>query len=135
MSLQFTHPTRSKLRDWLSAAAPSDKVTEHVETCERCASRLVDLADSETSGLDKATDEAWLAQVVRAVWEPPADLAERVIRGIDERQRNERDLSVMFSLFGIATDTASLMLQPESDSTEARGATAPSLAEPDGDFE
>ena len=135
MSLQFTHPTRSKLRDWLSASDPSDKVTEHVETCERCASRLVDLADSETSGLDKATDEAWLAQVVRAVWEPPADLAERVIRGIDERQQNERDLSVMFSLFGIATDTASLMMQPESEKPEVRDAPAPSPAEPDGEFE
>jgi len=135
MSLQFTHPTRSKLRDWLSASDPSDKVTEHVETCERCASRLVDLADSETSGLDKATDEAWLAQVVRAVWEPPADLAERVIRGIDERQQNERDLSVMFSLFGIATDTASLMMQPESEQPEVRDATAPSPAEENGEFE
>jgi len=135
MSFQFTHPTKSKLRDWLSAASPSAKVTEHVESCERCASRLVDLADRETTGLDKATDEAWLAQVVRSVWEPPADLAERVIRGIDDRQRNERDLSVMFSLFGVAVDTATLMLQPEPGTPETGAATWAPPVEPDGEVE
>ena len=113
MNVQFVHPSRSKLRDWLAALAPSEKVTVHVESCERCASRLIDLADRETGGVDKATDEALLAQVVKNEWAPPADLAERVIRGIDERQRNERDLNVMLGLFGVATETASLMLPPE----------------------
>lgn len=116
MNMQFVHPSRSKLRDWLSALTPSEKVTVHVESCERCASRLIDLADRETGGVDKATDEALLAQVVKTEWAPPADLAERVIRGIDERQRNERDLTVMLGLFGVATETASLMLPPEPDS-------------------
>ena len=125
MSTQFVHPSRSKLRDWLASLSPSEKVTVHVESCERCASRLVDLADRETTGLDKATDEALLAQVVRAEWAPPADLAERVIRGIDERQRNERDLSVMLGLFGVATETASLMLRPEPEVPEARANPAP----------
>jgi hypothetical protein len=99
----------------------------HVESCERCASRLIDLSDRETSGIDKATDEAPLAQVVRADWAPPADLAERVIRGIDERQRNERDLSVMLGLSGVATETASLMLQPDPETPEAGGAAPASL--------
>lgn len=135
MSMQFVHPSRSKLRDWLSSLSPSDKVTVHVESCERCASRLIDLADRETSGMDKATDEALLAQVVRAEWAPPADLAERVIRGIDERQRNERDLSVMLGLFGIATETASLMLQPDPETPEPGGAAPASLDERDGEVE
>ena len=134
MSMQFVHPSRSKLRDWLSSLSPSEKVTVHVESCERCASRLVDLADRETSSLDQATNEALLAQVVRAEWAPPADLAERVIRGIDERQRNERDLSVMLGLFGIAAETASLMLQPEPETPEA-GAAPASLPERDGEVE
>lgn len=117
MNVQFVHPSRSKLRDWLSSLAPSEKVTAHVESCERCASRLIDLADRETGGVDKATDEALLAQVVKTQWAPPADLAERVIRGIDERQRNERDLNIMLGLFGVATETASLMLPPEPPNT------------------
>ena len=81
---------------------------------------------------------------MRAEWAPPADLAERVIRGIDERQRNQRDLSVMLGLFGVATETASLMLQPEpvSESEKTREtrvadpAPPPEPAqEPDGDME
>jgi hypothetical protein len=91
---------------------PSEKVTTHVEACERCASRLVDLADNETGGAVIATEEAMLAQVVKTEWAPPADLTERVIRGIDERAQNERDLNVMLGLFGVATETASLMLPP-----------------------
>ncbi len=124
MNMQFVHPSRSKLRDWLSALAPSEKVTVHVESCERCASRLIDLADRETGGVDKATDEALLAQVVKTEWAPPADLAERVIRGIDERQRNERDLNVMLGLFGVATETASLMLPPEPSNPALRESNA-----------
>lgn len=118
MNMQLVHPSRSKLRDWLSALNPSEKVTVHVESCERCASRLIDLADRETGGVDKATDEALLAQVVKTEWAPPTDLAERVIRVIDERQRNERDLNVMLGLFGVATETASLMMPPEPSSPE-----------------
>ncbi len=113
MNMQLVHPSRSKLRDWLLSLAPSEKVTVHVESCERCASRLIDLADRETNGVDKATEEALLAQVVKTEWAPPADLAERVIRRIDERQRNERDLNAMLGLFSVATETASLMLPPE----------------------
>ncbi len=113
MSMQIVHPSRSKLRDWLSALVPSDKVTVHVESCERCASRLIDLADQEATERDQLPDDASLARAVTAEWVPPADLAERVIRTIDERQRNERDLTVMLGLFGIATETASLMLAPE----------------------
>lgn len=113
MSLQFAHPSRSKLRDWLSSLTPSEKVTMHVESCERCASRLVDLDDREADRKDKATDEALLAQTVKSAWAPPTDLAERVIRSIDERERNQRDLNVVLGLFGVAAETASLMLPPD----------------------
>jgi hypothetical protein len=113
MTWQIAHPSKSKLRDWLASLAPSEKVTMHVETCERCASRLVDLDDKDIGGTERASDEAFLAQLVKSAWVPPADLTERVIRGIDERARNERDLSVMLGLFGVATETAGLMMPPE----------------------
>lgn len=112
MTLPFAHPSRSKLRAWLSSLAPSEKVTSHVESCERCASQLMELDDAadETPFADVAT-----ADVVKAEWAPPADFTARVIRVIDERERNERDLTVVLGLFGIATETASLMLTPEPD--------------------
>lgn len=137
MSMQFVHPSRSKLREWLAALSPSEKVTVHVESCERCASRLVDLADGEAQGVDQATDDALLAAAVKAEWAPPADLAERVIRRIDERQQNERDLTVMLGLFGVATETASLMLPPERsvhDEIERSTGTPPrTLHDDEGD--
>lgn len=128
MTRPFLHPSRSKLRDWLQARLPSPKVTTHVETCERCASRLVDLADRETNGAEKATGEARLAQIVKTEWVPPADLTERVIRTIGERERNQRDLNVVLGLFGVATETASLMF-PEDERTPGPDAVEPD--EPD----
>lgn len=115
MTMPLAHPTRSKLRDWLSSLTPSERVTTHVESCERCAARLVDIADEDVSAGGQATDQDVFAQVVKAQWAPPADLTERVIRSIDQQERNQRDLNVMLGLFGVATETASLMLPPEPD--------------------
>ena len=117
----FTHPGRSKLREWLVAASPQKAVTDHVETCERCATRLEDLAVNDSDGAAAATDNAMLARVIRSAWEPPTDLTERVIQGIDERQRNERDLDVMFGLLGIASEAATLMLPNDDDNDNDNG--------------
>ena len=115
MTLQFMHPSRSKLHAWLSALAPSDKVTTHVESCERCASRLIDIADTETTGAEKAADESLLAQVVKTEWVPAIDFTQRVIQRIDQQEKNERDLSVMLGLFGLAGRTAELMLPDDGN--------------------
>ena len=119
----FTHPGRSKLRQWLVASDPSQSVTDHVETCERCATRLEDLAADDRDGATTATDNAVLARVIRSTWEPPTDLTERVIRGIGDRERNDRDLDVMLGLLGIASEAATLML-PKDDNDNHNGRTS-----------
>lgn len=118
----FTHPGRSKLRQWLDADSPPQSVTDHVETCERCARRLEDLAANDSDGANAATDNAMLARVIKSAWEPPTDLTERVIRGIGVRERNERDLDVMLRLLGIASEAATLML-PQDDNDNDNGRT------------
>lgn len=119
------HPGRSKLRQWLVASSPPQSVTDHVETCERCATRLEDLAASDSDGAADATGNAMLARIIRNEWEPPTDLTERVIRGIDERERNERDLDVMLGLFGIASEAATLMLPADDNDNDKRNGRTP----------
>ena len=66
--LGFSHPKRERLRAWLDApevversAAGDlgddeiDRITRHVETCERCASELEDLA--RTGEIELAPDD------------------------------------------------------------------------------
>lgn len=123
----FSHPGRSKLREWLVAPSPSASVTAHVETCERCATRLEDLAAKDSDGVAAATDNAILARTIKSSWAPRSDLTDRVIQGIDERRRNERDLDVMIGLLGIATEAATLMLadrtNPDSTIDTGNGRT------------
>lgn len=114
----FSHPGRTKLRQWLDAASPVQSITDHVETCERCATRLDDLAANDRDGASTATDNAVLARLIKSTWTPPTDLTERVIRGIDQRERNERDLDVMLGLLGIATEAATLMMPNGTDHHE-----------------
>ena len=61
-----SHPGRSKLREWLSSHDAAEKVTDHVETCERCATRLEDLAVNDSDGAEAATDNAMLAQTIKS---------------------------------------------------------------------
>ena len=120
MTMPLTHPSGSKLRAWLEDLVPSPAVTTHVESCERCASKLMELAEADVAPL---ADVAPVAEAVTAAWAPPSDLTERVIRRIDAAERNRRDLEVVLGLFSVATETASLMLPGDEQEPHAEEGT------------
>lgn len=102
------HPSGARLRTWLDTGAPAG-VGEHVEGCERCADRLE--AIDQTDARDVADDEpVSLRQVLTELVSPPADLPNRVLRGVERRQRAEREMMLFAGLFSIGVETAHVLL-------------------------
>ncbi len=123
--LGILHPSRRRLLAWLehddgvaSNAGDLDAVNDHVEQCERCATRLEDLS----SGADEPAEFAEeLGAALRQVYEPPPGINDRVMKKIDERERADREISLFLGLFAIATDTADLMLPDDSPGSNNGG--------------
>lgn len=112
--ISFRHPSHSQLAAWLDGTDHDDAViTMHVDGCERCAARLDELA---TGGDDEAM-AVELADALREVYEPPADLTERVLERIDERERVNREINLFLGLFAIGKDAAELLMPSEDDET------------------
>lgn len=115
--LAFAHPSRQRLLAWLDATDESSGVTEHVEQCERCASRIEELA--EQSDLDRATD-ASLGDALRVAYEPPEDINDRVMETIKQRQLADREMNVLLGLFAIPKDAVTLLLPSNEDDDTSR---------------
>lgn len=141
----LTHPKRAMLVAWLDGAPDVDDViAEHVGHCTKCSERLAELAATalaageEAAGTPGATDTATgaasdaeadtgpdtgadagiddtLAAALREIYAPPADLTQRVMKKIDERERADRELSLFLGLFSIGKDAAELFLPPDGD--------------------
>lgn len=115
------HPSTARLRRWLDTGETSG-VAEHVDHCDRCADRLLEL-DASDVAVDRqgasTLQSAFLETIV-----PPPDLNQRVLTGVARRQQSERDLALLAGLFSIGVETAQLLLEgdaggaPESDDQE-----------------
>ncbi len=110
--LALGHPSRKRLATWLDASEASPAVTAHVETCERCAGRLEDLAAGAPD--DVALDDR-LGDALREAYAAPDGIEDRVLRSIDARERADRELNLLLGIFAIAKDTAELMLPGDTD--------------------
>jgi hypothetical protein len=110
--LALGHPSRKRLATWLDASDAVPAVTEHLETCERCAGRLEELAETspEDDGLDREIGEA-----LREAYAAPEGIEDRVLRSIDARERADREMNLLLGLFSIAKDAAELMLPDDDD--------------------
>jgi anti-sigma factor RsiW len=114
--LALGHPSRKRLATWLDASDASNTVTSHVETCERCAHRLEELAavSSADSTLDAMLDVG-IGQALREAYAAPEGIEDRVLRSIDARERADREMSLLLGILAIAKDTAELMLPADTD--------------------
>ncbi|MFW2332595.1 hypothetical protein [Ilumatobacter sp.] len=113
--LDVLHPSTARLRRWLETGETTG-VAEHVDQCDRCADRLLELDASDAvvePEVSSTLQSAFLETIV-----PPADLNERVLNGVAKRQRSERDLALLAGLFSIGVETAQLLL--EGDAAAAR---------------
>ena len=112
--LALGHPSRKRLATWLDASDAAPAVTAHVETCERCARRLEELA---STSLDDVGLDDEITDALREAYAAPVDIEDRVLRSIDARERADRELSLLLGLFAIAKDTAELLLPDDTDRT------------------
>lgn len=107
------HPSRPRLREWLDTGTP-EGVGEHVERCEACADRLEEI-DRTDPALTDLAGSGPLREALAELIDPPDDLTDRVLIGLDGRRRAERELALFAGLFTIGIETAQLMLeQPDA---------------------
>jgi len=105
------HPSTARLRRWLDTGETSG-IAEHVDQCDRCADRLLELDSSDAAVDAEAANllqSAFLETIV-----PPPDLNERVLTSVAKRQQTERDLALLAGLFSIGVETAQLLLDGEA---------------------
>ena len=120
--VKLSHPRRSRLLEWLETG-DGDRITQHVEHCDRCARVLEEL--SVEPGAPELEGEAELGAAIREAMSPPANLNERVLRQVEARQRAERELSLFLGLIAIPRDAVDLMMDPEPPGTSSRPAIDP----------
>lgn len=116
--LSFAHPSRQRLLAWLDATDDYSGVTEHVEQCDRCASRIEELAaepDSEITTLATSFGDA-----LRVAYEPPDGINDRVLEKIKQRRLADRELNVLFGLFSIPKDAVDLLLPADTNHDTSR---------------
>ncbi len=100
----FRHPSRKALREWLEATeqdAADQKVDSHIDDCQRCAAVIEDLDSSSDLSIGDA---------LAAVYQPPADLSERLERRVAARLDSRVVLDVVSDLFGAGLETSKLLL-------------------------
>lgn len=97
----ITHPSQRQIRSWSDAGAPlGDRIGRHIDQCDRCASRLDDIAALGAS----------VGDMLRAALAAPAGLAERTERALERRKPDRESVAVAFDFFGAAKDTAKVMM-------------------------
>ncbi|MCB0972987.1 MAG: hypothetical protein KDB86_00355 [Actinobacteria bacterium] len=97
----ITHPSPKQIRSWSDAGAPlGDRIGRHIDQCDRCASRLEDIAAIGST----------VGDVLRAALAAPAGLAERTEKALERRRPDRESMAVAFDFFGAATDTAKVIL-------------------------
>lgn len=116
MNVKLAHPRRKRLAAWLESGGRDESVTSHVEHCERCAALLEEMSEAE--GHPELVPDDELGEAIRDALSPPDDLEERVLRGIAERERTQREAALFFGLISLPKDAAELMMPPEATSTD-----------------
>lgn len=116
--LAFAHPSRQRLLAWLDATDENSGVTEHVEQCDRCATRIEELA-AEPDSHDAALATS-LGEALRVAYEPPEGINDRVLEKIKQRQLADREMNVLLGLFSIPKDAVDLLLPPDTNDDTLR---------------
>jgi hypothetical protein len=103
------HPSHAMLRDWLTgdiAELSTSNVERHLNGCERCAATL--------DALEPAP-EPRIADALAVVLAPPADLTQRLQRGVAAKLSSRQMVEVMADLFGAGMETTRLLLTEATD--------------------
>ncbi len=104
--MMIGHPGKRQLRAWLHGES-TDRLDEHLSSCERCASVIENMEEPRTDGL--------IAETLHKILEPPGDLADRIEVRVAERLDSRQVVGYMAEMFGAGLETSKLLLTDESD--------------------
>lgn len=112
------HPNRQQLASWLNGA--HTHLDEHLDECEKCASRLDELnstvpiesasakSDAFPNNVEAITAE--LRPALLTLLQPPTDLHERISERISDRLQDRSDADLFGSLLGIPIEAGRVFL-------------------------
>jgi len=96
------HPNKRDLQRWMDGGA--DHLDEHVDTCEKCARTLEELAGADAD----------LRPALLTLLAPPDDLEERINERIAARVQDRQDMALFSSLLGVGVETGRVVFEPPS---------------------
>lgn len=97
MSRSFLHPSKRRLAAWLEHGDAD--IDEHIDTCERCATKI--------EALSKPTPP--IGDALRAMLEPPPDLQPRLRTGIARKLQAQDDLEFLLGFVSLPWGTVQAM--------------------------
>ncbi len=103
------HPSTEKLRHWLVDDDEPDELTKHIDSCDRCAAKLEQLA----AGTDESLDHSGIGAALNHLLAPSEGLSERVEGKVIDRLGSRQFVAVLGDLFGAGLETSKLLLTEE----------------------
>lgn len=101
--MKFRHPSKDRLRAWLTGADPNDAELEaHIDDCERCSSVIEAMGDVEISEPLVFA----LAQVLAA----PQNLPDRLETRVSAKLGGRELVGLMAEMFGAGMETSRLLI-------------------------
>ncbi len=105
------HPKRQQLAAWLDGSHDTE-LDDHLATCEKCASTLDQLSESQLT--EPTTGGDRIGSALLTLLRPPDDLHERMSARLAERIQRRADLELLGSLLGVPREASELfLLSPE----------------------
>lgn len=96
------HPTKRLLLEWLNGAEGSERLDPHLDTCEICAAKLMDLESVESG--------PWLKEALGEVLAPPEDLTDRLEDGVKTRLASRVVFGVLADFYATGWETSKMLL-------------------------
>lgn len=111
--MRFRHPSMVDLRQWLASdgGEPDDTITEHIDSCSRCASLLEELESQDEPNPN-------LGEALSAALAPPTDLTDRLMEAVSNQLSSRQMLGVVADIFGAGLQTSRMLLVEEINEPE-----------------
>lgn len=101
--MRFRHPSKDRLRAWLTGADSDDAELEaHIDDCERCSSVIEAIGDMEIS--------APLVSALAKVLAAPQNLPDRLETRVSAKLAGRELVGLMAEMFGAGMETSRLLI-------------------------
>ena len=108
------HPNSEQLSSWLNGG--HEHLNDHIDSCEKCASRLDELDGSLGGSVTAITED--LRPALLTLLQPPEDLHERISVRIAARLQNRHDADLFASLVGVPIEASRIFFDSSSADDE-----------------